>query len=139
MKFIFCIFFLLNIWEYYSTNKLIWCFKTYWSAIQYMFSKWKKVRGFCILSTVVNIQNVRLFWDPIIAVPLDSLITTCSTLESPVHFSIWTIIHCLIVIVQYWCWDQLPIPWNKIVSLPIQESLCVDEQICATKVCHHIK
>lgn len=102
--------------------------------------------GILIMSSIINYPNIRMFWDSLIGVKLIS-----DTMSQRKFEKIRSIFHLnnndsFIIDTESPKYDKLhkirPLVDHlnvKFSSIPLEEHLSVDEQICASKANHHLK
>lgn len=100
----------------------------------------RKYLGICILTSVASLSNTRMYWNSTIGLDIIQRTMSLKTFErirSNLHFNDNMIspqndkLHKLRPVI-----DSLS---KKFISIPMEEMLSLDEQICATKARHHLK
>lgn len=105
----------------------------------------RKYLGICIMSSVACLKNIRMYWHPVVGIPLVQNTMTLNRFENIrryLHFNDNSACLTRSDIEQDKLYKLRPIITrlqNSFLSVPMEESLCVDEQICATKARHHLK
>ncbi|KAG8201208.1 hypothetical protein JTE90_019847 [Oedothorax gibbosus] len=100
----------------------------------------RKYLGICILSSVAKFKNIRLFWNPVVGIDLVSRTMSLNNFElirQFLHLNDNTL--CDSEDKLFKLRPVIDILKEKFLSIPMEESLCVDEQMCATKARHHMK
>ena len=109
-------------------------------VLQFTMTDLNRYLGICIISSVASITNTRMYWNETIGLRIvqDALsVRAFERIRSFLHFNDNSIdaqgdkLHKLRPVI-----DSLS---KKFLSVPMEEMLSIDEQICATKARHHMK
>lgn len=100
----------------------------------------RKYLGICIISSVATMKNIRLYWHSLVGIPVVKETMPVNTFERVRRFLHFNnnceTDHTDKLFKIRPVFDYLN---EKFRSVPMEESLSVDEQICATKARHHLK
>ncbi|XP_055932210.1 piggyBac transposable element-derived protein 2-like [Argiope bruennichi] len=105
----------------------------------------RKYLGICILSSVSSVKDFRLYWNPAVGISLiqNSMpVNEFEKIRRYLHFNDNNAFSTDLQGGQDKFFKLRPLIdelQKSFLSIPMEESLCVDEQMCATKARHHLK
>ncbi|XP_055924577.1 piggyBac transposable element-derived protein 3-like [Argiope bruennichi] len=105
----------------------------------------RKYLGICILSSVSSVKDFRLYWNPAVGISLiqNSMpVNEFEKIRRYLHFNDNNAFSTDLQGGQDKFFKLRPLIdelQKSFLSIPMEECLCVDEQMCATKARHHLK